>query len=90
MSYWERQEVLRACVWVDDVVPNTGNADSKPAILEAKADIVAIGSDWARKDYYKQMQFTQDWLDEHNICLLYIPYTLGISSTDIKNRLSKR
>jgi len=90
MSYWERQEVLRACVWVDDVVPNTGNADSKPAILEAKADIVAIGSDWARKDYYKQMQFTQDWLDEHNICLLYIPYTIGISSTDIKNRLSKR
>jgi len=90
MSYWERQQVLRACVWVDEVVPNTGNADSKPAILDAKTDIVAIGSDWARKDYYKQMQFTQDWLDEHNICLIYIPYTPGISSTDIKSRLSKR
>lgn len=90
MTYKERESVLKACVWVDEVIPNRGDADSKPAILEAKPDIVAIGSDWARKDYYSQMQFTQDWLDDHDITLTYIPYTSGISSTDIKDRLAKR
>ena len=50
-------------------------------------DIIAIGSDWARKDYYGQMQFDQDWLDDNGISLLYIPYTAGVSSTDVKRRI---
>ena len=87
ISYQDRAEVLSSCRYVDKVIPNFGNEDSKPAIIEASPDIIAIGSDWARKDYYKQMQFTQDWLDKHSISLIYIPYTQGISSTEIKTRL---
>lgn len=87
ISYEDRKAVLEACVWVDRVVPNVGGADSKQAILEVQPDVIAIGSDWARKDYYKQMGFTQDWLDDNGIMLLYIPYTDGISSTEIKRRL---
>jgi len=33
------------------------------------------------------MQFDQDWLDERSIALIYIPYTQGISSTAIKERM---
>ena len=87
MTYEERFVTLAGCRYVDRVMPNIGGADSKVAIDRVRPDIVAIGSDWARKDYYKQMQFDQDWLDERNISLIYIPYTDGISSTDIKNRL---
>jgi glycerol-3-phosphate cytidylyltransferase len=87
ISYEDRKAVLDACAWVNVVIPNIGGADSKPSILEVNPDIIAIGSDWAKKDYYKQMQFTQDWLDENDIMLLYIPYTEGISSTEIKRRL---
>ncbi len=87
ISYEDRKAVLDACTWVSVVIPNIGGADSKPSILEVNPDIIAIGSDWAKKDYYKQMQFTQDWLDENDIMLLYIPYTEGISSTEIKRRL---
>jgi hypothetical protein len=36
------------------------------------------------------MGFDQDWLDERGIGLIYIPYTDGISTTAIKQRLSKR
>jgi glycerol-3-phosphate cytidylyltransferase len=68
-------------------LPNSGGTDSKPAILSVKPDIIAIGSDWALKDYYQQMDFEQSWLDELNISLIYIPYTRGISSTEIKTRL---
>jgi len=88
MSYKEREAVLLALRCVDAVVPNFGGVDSKPSIEFVSPDLVVIGSDWARKDYYKQMGFDQDWLDDRGIGLCYIPYTKGISSTEIKKRLS--
>jgi glycerol-3-phosphate cytidylyltransferase-like family protein len=78
---------ISACKYVNQVIWNSGGTDSKPAILSVKPDIIAIGSDWALKDYYQQMDFEQSWLDELNISLIYIPYTRGISSTEIKTRL---
>jgi len=87
MTYNERLQVLSEFRCVSNVIPNIGGADSKPAILEVRPDIIAIGSDWARKDYYLQMGFSQDWLDELNISLVYIPYTPGISSTEVKRRM---
>jgi glycerol-3-phosphate cytidylyltransferase len=90
MNYTERWEVLNSCRFVDEVIYNSGGADSKPAIERVNPDIIAIGSDWARRDYHEQMQFTQDWLDQRAISLLYIPYSAGISSTEIKARLAKR
>jgi len=87
MSYQERRAVLEEFRCVSRVIPNTWGADSKPTIEKVLPDIIAIGSDWARKDYYKQMQFDQDYLDENGISLIYIPYTQGISSTEIKRRL---
>lgn len=87
IRYADRARVLSACRYVEKVIPNTGGHDSKPAIESVMPNIIAIGSDWAKKDYHAQMGFTQDWLDERLISLLYIPYTPGISSTDIKKRL---
>lgn len=86
-SYAERKAVLEACRYVDEVVPNIGGADSKIAIDLASPDYIVIGSDWARRDYYSQMGFTQEWLDERGIGLVYVPYTKEISSTDIKGRM---
>lgn len=87
MTYEERASVLRACRYVTGVIPNAAGKDSREAILEVKPDVIAIGSDWATKDYYKQMGFNQAWLDEQGIWLCYIPYTSGISTTAIKQRL---
>lgn len=90
ISYEDRRQVLLACRYVERVIPNVGGADSKPAIEIVNPDMVIIGSDWAKKDYYGQMQFTQDWLDERGIGLAYLPYTQGISSTAIKERMRFR
>lgn len=87
MTYEERKAVLLGCRYVFDVVPNIGGADSRLAIELVKPDLVVIGSDWAVRDYYAQMNFTQAWLDERGIGLMYLPYTKGISSTQIKERL---
>lgn len=87
MTFDERRDVLLTCKYVDDVVANIGGKDSKPAILSVKPDFIAIADDWAKKDYYAQMSFTQEWLDQNNITLLYIPYTRGVSTTEIKERM---
>jgi glycerol-3-phosphate cytidylyltransferase len=87
MDYEERKRVLESCRYVDRVVPNIGGADSTVAIDLVEPDLIVVGSDWAKRDYYAQMNFTQDWLDERGIGLVYIPYTQGISSTAIKSRM---
>jgi glycerol-3-phosphate cytidylyltransferase-like family protein len=87
MSYAEREEVLLGLRSVDRVIPNVGGADSRISIELVGPDLIVIGSDWARKDYYAQMQFSQDWLDERKIGLCYIPYTEGISTTELKRRM---
>jgi len=87
VEYNERKFILESCKYVRRVVENTGGADSKVMVEKIDPDIIAIGSDWARKDYYKQMGFDQDWLDGRDISLLYIPYGEGVSSTEIKRRI---
>ena len=88
LTFDQRKDVLESCRFVNQVVPNVGGSDSKKTIeMVELVDVIAIGSDWARKDYYAQMEFDQDWLDEKNISLIYIPYTKGISSTFIKGNL---
>jgi glycerol-3-phosphate cytidylyltransferase len=90
MSYRERELALLNCPYVDKVIPNFSGADSKPTIMSINPSIIAIGDDWAHKDYYSQMQFTQEWLDENEIVLLYIPYTKSISTSEIIKRVKER
>lgn len=88
MSFDERREILLGCKYVDRVIANVGGADSKPAIEYVMPDFIVIGDDWAKRDYYAQMQFTQKWLDDLEIQLVYVPYTKGISTTDLKQRIA--
>ncbi len=87
MDFSQRKAVLESCKYVWKVVPNEGGENSTIAIGKVIPDIIAIGSDWARRDYYKQMGFDQDWLDINGISLIYIPYTSGISTTKLKARV---
>lgn len=86
-SYSEREKYLNYINLIDKVVRNAGDEDSKPTILACKSDIILIGNDWLEKDYCKQMGFDAKWLREHRISLCYLPYTEGISTSDIKKRL---
>lgn len=86
-SFMERKEVLESIRYVDQVIENVGGADSKMAIVSVAPQVIAIGSDWAQRDYCSQMGFTQDWLSNMEIKLVYLPYTETISSTEIKRRM---
>lgn len=89
LSYEERKRSLLGCQYVDRVIANVGGSDSKPAIMSVKPNIIAIGDDWARKDYMKQMNFTQEWLSTNDILLVYLPYTKEISTSEIIGRINK-
>lgn len=90
-TYRERKTVLESCRYVDYVIPNIGEEDSKETILAASAacqiEVIAIGSDWAGRDYYGQMGFTKQWLDENDLILVYIDRRTGMSTTKIKDKL---
>lgn len=90
MSFEDRKAVLESCKYVSEVVENTGGRDSKPTIMRVRPEIIVAASDWARKDYYKQMSFDQDWLDEQGIALCYIPYSWGISTTEILKKIGQK
>lgn len=92
LTYDERAAVLDACRHVDEVVPNALGADSRPTIEAVRPDIIAIGADWAGKDYYRQMGFTPQWLDERGITLVYVSHRWSdaLSTTDIRVRLETR
>lgn len=89
MSYEHRKKMLEGLRSVERVVENVGGADAKVSIEQVRPDAIVIGSDWAKKDYYKQMDFTQEWLDEKGILLIYVPYTEGVSTTEIKQRVKE-
>lgn len=85
MGFEERRIVLFACRYVTNVFACDG--DSVSTVEAAKPDYLVVGSDWATRDYYAQMGFTQDWLDERGISLVYVPYTRGVSTTEIRGRI---
>jgi cytidyltransferase-like protein len=88
MKTYERCHAVRAAGY--SVREN--DSPGRELIEKEEPDVLAVGSDWARKDYMKQIDVTQDWLDEHHIMLLYIPYVqkIPISSSEIKRRIDER
>lgn len=87
MSLKERMIVVSACRYVDKVDINDGGADSKPAILRNKPDYILHGNDWVGDAYMKQLDVDSGFLKKHKIKLKYVPYTKGISTTELKMRI---
>lgn len=91
--YLERSEVLVASRYVDRVVPNVGDEDSRPVLEAVMPDILLAGADWYSEDhsrYCAQMGFSIEWLTERGIDLRYCPRLVpGRSSTNIRNTAAR-
>ena len=86
MTYEERKYGLLAfgkqtTIWANE-------SAGRELIEVAKPNIIVIGSDWASRDYLKQIDVTQEWLDEKGISIIYVPYTSGVSTTELKKRIT--
>lgn len=77
VPYSHRLEILKACRYVDKVIPEN-NWEQKPQdVLDNQINIFVIGDDWQGKF---------DHLKEH--CqVVYLPRTADISSTAMKDAI---
>lgn len=96
MSYEEREKTLLSFGYEGMRVIKNDQKDGtiKDVLFRIKMNdqinplkLIVVGSDWMKKDYLGQIGLTPDDLDERKIGLAYIPYTKGISTTEIKARL---
>lgn len=78
-TFEERKKILEAIRYVDLVIPENNWGQKQNDILEHKADIFVMGSDWENKfDELKEL------------CeVIYLPRTEGVSSTETKEHLHK-
>lgn len=83
-----RLSVVESCKFVDKAFI-IKQFDNKPYILKHKINIIVHGSDWKGDSYMDQIRLTQDFVDEHNIKFEFIPYTKGISSSDIIKKIKE-
>ena len=89
-TFEERKIVLESCRYVDHVVENFGDEDSKPAILLYGATHVVDGSDWDRPRLMVQMGLTEEFLKEHGLEIVICPIKrVGFSSSELKARIRK-
>jgi len=86
----ERTILVLSCRYVYDVLPNLGAWDSKFTIARVGPRYIVHGDDWTGKAYLEQLAVTEEWLEQRGIELLYLPYTDGISSSDIEERVRAR
>jgi len=84
ITYEDREDLLMACKYVDAVIPLDDVAKTQNQIRASRPEFVVLGSDWAKKDIYKQYQMSREELDP---LLIFFPYTQGISSTLIKEKV---
>jgi len=85
MPLKDRLSVLSSLLRVHRVIINESKSLEK-MLMEEKPNILVVGSDWARKDYFDQIGVSLDWLYENDILLVYTEYTPNISTSLIKER----
>lgn len=81
----ERMELMRNLS--DDVRLNDGPGGD--LIAQVKPDYLVIGNDWLARDYLAQIDMTVAEIQTLDLTLVFVPVTLGISTTDLRERLAR-
>jgi glycerol-3-phosphate cytidylyltransferase len=81
-SELDRLEILKSCRFVDEAFIIT-EYDNKEFIEKYNIDAIVHGNDWEVNSYMKQIRVTKEYLNERNVELVLLPYTQGISTSQI-------
>ena len=78
-SFEKRLELLKALPYVDEIIPEISWEQKREDIQKYSIDVITMGSDWHGDPRFEELR---------NICkVIYLPYTFGISSSNIRQRL---
>lgn len=85
IPYEERIEILRACRYVDEVIPQV-NRNKIDAYKQLRFDVMFVGDDWRGNALFEE---TEAYLKKHGVDVVYFPYTDSISSSILRERLKQ-
>ncbi len=86
IPFKQRMEIIQSIRYVDKVVPEV-EMDKLEAWKKLHYNVLFKGSDAQQKEIYREYEKKLKEIGGVDIC--YFPYTRGISSTEIKERLGK-
>ena len=82
MSEQDRLNVIAACRYVDGAeISNTYSI--RDVIVRHGVTAIVHGDDWEVESYKQQIRCDDAFLDKHGVKLVLLPYTPGISTSDI-------
>ena len=84
----QRVRILNALKVVDcaEMVTIEETNDKMLALKKFKFDVLFSGDDWKDSERYSK---TERQFAEYAVAIEYLPYTQGISTTEIKNKMKK-
>ena len=85
IPFAERFELVRACRYVDAVVPQE-SLDKFAAWEKLRFDVLFVGDDWFKHERWQEIERR---FAEVGVKVVYFPYTKGTSSTLINEVLQK-
>ena len=86
MPFQQRIELIRALKVVDDAFP-VHDTNATPLLKELCPDILVHGSDITHKPGW---EIGQTWMRENGRQFVILPYTEGVSSTELKSAVRTR
>jgi len=86
ISFADRMEIVRSIEYVDEVVGQY-SMDKIEAWKQIKFDVMFHGDDWKNSPLYKE--YEKRFL-EVNVEVVFIPYTKGVSSTQIYEEIQAK
>lgn len=88
LSEQDRLEVVQACRYVDESFI-IRQYDNKEFIEKYKITKIVHGDDWEEKGYMEQIRVDSDYLKKQNCELILIPYTKGISTSELIRKIKE-
>ena len=83
IPYEDRAAIVEAIKYVDKVVPQI-NRNKLEAYDRLKFDIMFVGDDWKGSELFQKVEVS---LMEHNVRIIYFPYTPNISSSLLRKKI---
>lgn len=85
----QRVRILKALKVVDDavLVDIKSTEDKMLALDRFHFDVLFSGDDWKGSERYKH---TEEQFSKYGVSIEYLPYTKGISTTQIKEEIKKK
>lgn len=85
IPFGDRMRIVEAIKYVDRVVPQF-DKDKVSAYEKYKFDVMFVGDDWKGSEIFNK---SEKQLNQFGVDVVYFPYTKGVSSTILREKINK-